>query len=68
MIEYTLKGSFLEIYNDRIYDLLDVNSFALSIHEDAKRGVFVSNLCEKAVHSAADCLALMQQGAENRFA
>lgn len=65
-IKYIIRGSFLEIYNDRIFDLLNPHSFSLSLHEDVKKGVYVANLTEEPIETAADCLQLMMKGAENR--
>jgi kinesin family member 15 len=65
-ITYVCKCSFLEIYNDHIYDLLDPHSMSLHIHEDKRKGVFVANLTEETVENAADCLRVMGKGIENR--
>jgi len=56
----------LEIYNDRIFDLLNPHSFSLTLHEDVNKGVFVANLTEETVENAVDCARLMAKGAENR--
>ena len=37
-VKYLCKCSFLEIYNDQVFDLLEPQSFALHMHEDIKRG------------------------------
>lgn len=41
-----VKVSFLEIYNEKIMDLLDTNKTNLKIKEDRLRGIFVQNLTE----------------------
>lgn len=38
---YIVKVSFLEIYNEKIMDLLDTNKTNLKIKEDRLRGIFV---------------------------
>ena len=46
---YIIKVSFLEIYNEKIQDLLDANNTNLKIKEDRLRGIFVHNLTEVVV-------------------
>lgn len=48
------RCSFLEIYNEQIFDLLDPASTGLSSREDIKKGVFVDGLLERDVASARD--------------
>ena len=48
---YIVKVSFLEIYNEKIMDLLDTNKTNLKIKEDRLRGIFVQNLTEIKVES-----------------
>nr|CCA19403.1 kinesinlike protein putative [Albugo laibachii Nc14] len=67
--------SFLEIYNERVYDLLDSKgnsnmsttaSNGLSVREDSKKGVFVEGLTLSEVDSARKAAELMRLGAQNR--
>jgi kinesin family protein 15 len=53
-VEFLCQCSFLEIYNEQIFDLLDPTSTGLQLREDIKRGVFVDGLLEKPVSSARD--------------
>lgn len=48
---HIVKVSFLEIYNEKIMDLLDTNKTNLKIKEDRLRGIFVQNLTEIKVQS-----------------
>eukprot|EP00457_Paulinella_chromatophora_P000301 gb/GEZN01000301.1/.p1 GENE.gb/GEZN01000301.1/~~gb/GEZN01000301.1/.p1 ORF type:complete len:1631 (-),score=341.13 gb/GEZN01000301.1/:204-5063(-) len=64
--KYTLKGSFLEIYNDHIYDLLTSDSVALNLREDQKRGVFVDGQTEELITGPADALKLLERGQASR--
>jgi hypothetical protein len=61
--------SFLQIYNEKIYDLLVESDYPvpLSIHESRLDGVFVEGLSEYAVNHYYDCLTLMKRGEKNRF-
>eukprot|EP00954_Amorphochlora_amoebiformis_P003141 245604-Amorphochlora_amoeboformis.AAC.2 len=63
---YVIKVSFVEIYNEKIYDLLEANSFSLSLREDSKRGVYVEGATEYTVESSDDCHRLLEQGITNR--
>ena len=53
-LEFLCRCSFLEIYNEQIFDLLDPASIGLSLREDLKKGVFVDGLLERDVASARD--------------
>lgn len=53
-VEFLCRCSFLEIYNEQIFDLLDPASMGLSLREDIKKGVFVDGLLERDVASARD--------------
>lgn len=46
-IEYLIKCSYLEIYNERIIDLLNPSTGNLQLREDLKRGVYVEGLVEE---------------------
>ncbi|KAK1944655.1 Kinesin-related protein 5 [Phytophthora citrophthora] len=64
----TVFCSFVQIYNEQIYDLLrdtQMNT-PLEIHEDRKNGIFVDGLSEYAVRTVGDCLQLLQCGEQNR--
>lgn len=63
---FTVKASYLEIYNEVISDLLDRNNTNLKVHETPERGVFVGKLSEWVVTSSHDALVLLQRGEENR--
>ena len=53
---YLVVCSFLEIYNERIYDLLDAESSGLQLREDVKNGVMVQGLTEVTVETPYDAL------------
>lgn len=60
--------SFLQIYNEKLYDLLQDPSRdkGLRLREGQSTGVFVENLAEYIVESPGDCLSLLLQGDRNR--
>ena len=48
-IEFTVKVSMIEIYMERIKDLIDPSKENLRIHEDKGKGVYIGDLAEKYV-------------------
>ncbi|CAK93845.1 unnamed protein product (macronuclear) [Paramecium tetraurelia] len=61
--------SFLQIYNEKIYDLLQDHKLPmpLNLHESKLDGIYVENLTEYAVNNYHDCLTLMKRGERNRI-
>ncbi|KAF4320589.1 hypothetical protein BBO99_00003719 [Phytophthora kernoviae] len=70
-VEYTLACSYLEIYNEKIFDLLEPagSQAALqpkSLREDRNKQVYVDQLREIDVGSEEEALTLLQLGSQNR--
>ncbi|XP_072563047.1 kinesin-like protein KIF15 isoform X1 [Paramormyrops kingsleyae] len=63
---FLCKCSFIEIYNEQIYDLLDSASASLFLRENIKKGVFVEGAVEKIVTSAVDAYQVLSMGWRNR--
>ncbi|KAM9842620.1 kinesin-like protein KIF15 [Aulostomus maculatus] len=63
---FLCKCSFIEIYNEQIYDLLDTASPSLFLRENIKKGVFVEGAVEKFVNSAAEAYQVLSTGWRNR--
>eukprot|EP00736_Rhodelphis_marinus_P010952 Rmarinus@m.7737 len=63
---FTLKCSYLEIYNERINDLLDVTKSNLAVRESPEKGVFVDKLTAEYVTSGEEIIELLHRGNENR--
>ncbi|XP_030628202.1 kinesin-like protein KIF15 [Chanos chanos] len=63
---FLCKCSFIEIYNEQIYDLLDSASASLFLREDIKKGVFVEGAVEKYATSAAEAYQVLSMGWRNR--
>ena len=53
-VQFLCKCSFLEIYNEQVFDLLDPGSTGLQIRENMKRGVFVDGIIEQSVLDATE--------------
>ncbi|KAG0275586.1 hypothetical protein BGZ95_008613 [Linnemannia exigua] len=60
--EFLLRVSYLEIYNESIRDLLSPEAIDLKIHEDRKRGVYVSPLKEEIVTTPSQVMRIIQRG------
>ena len=61
-VEFTVKVSMSEIYNERIKDLLDPMKDNLKIHEEKGKGVYIQDITEQYVVSDAEVYNLMAQG------
>ena len=64
--EFTLRVSFLEIYLERIHDLLDSTKANLQVKEDKQRGIYVQNASEVYVSSPLEMMKVMSAGSANR--
>ncbi|XP_066581375.1 osmotic avoidance abnormal protein 3-like [Prorops nasuta] len=61
--------SYLEIYNERLRDLLQDGESLLALKEDSTRGTYVAGgLKEMTVKNAAECAKLVEQGDRRRAA
>ena len=65
-IEFTVKVSFMEIYMERIKDLLNPINDNLPIHEDKVKGVYVKGLMEVFVGSTNEVFEAMVRGQSSR--
>ena len=67
---FTCRCSFYEIYQERVYDLLDsssnCNDRGLSVREDSKLGVYVEGCTEEQVNSPSDAKRVLTIGYRNR--
>lgn len=65
-IEFLVKVSIVEIYNERIRDLLDPQKDNLKVHEDKARGVFIGEVTESYVGCEQEIFDAMRAGHCNR--
>jgi len=65
-IEFLVKVSIVEIYNERIRDLLDPKKDNLKVHEDKARGVFIGEVTESYVGCEQEIFDAMRAGHFNR--
>ncbi|CAI5510509.1 unnamed protein product [Closterium sp. Naga37s-1] len=66
MLEFTIRCSYLQIYNDQVSDLLEPDSVNLNVREDLRHGMFVEGLQEVVVSTADATYALFKRGSQNR--
>jgi len=65
-IEFLVKVSIVEIYNERIRDLLDPKKDNLKVHEDKARGVFIGDVTELYVGNEEEIFNALKAGHYNR--
>uniref|UniRef100_A0AC34G5R2 Kinesin-like protein n=1 Tax=Panagrolaimus sp. ES5 TaxID=591445 RepID=A0AC34G5R2_9BILA len=72
--QYLVRGSYLEIFDEEIYDLLHHNGnnnnnikLELELKEKPDVGVYVKDLTTFVIKSAAEVLQVLQLGNSNRF-
>jgi len=65
-MSFTVRMSCVEIYMERIRDLLNIESQSLQIRQHPDRGIHVVGAREEYVASADEMLALVAQAAANR--
>ncbi|KAG9882607.1 kinesin-domain-containing protein, partial [Aureobasidium melanogenum] len=65
--EFLLRVSYLEIYNEKIYDLLNPDSHEeIKLREDPRRGVYATPLKEEIVQSPNQLLRVIARGDQQR--
>ncbi|EHL02862.1 putative Kinesin heavy chain [Glarea lozoyensis 74030] len=65
-IEYTVRVSYMEIYMEKIRDLLAPQNDNLPVHEEKNRGVYVKGLLEIYVSSVQEVYEVMRRGGSSR--
>lgn len=65
-LEFLIKCSFLEIYNEQIRDLLVDEPRNLQIREDIKKGVYVEDLTEETILNLDQSLKYLGKGLQRR--
>mmetsp|Transcript_987 Transcript_987/g.2351 ORF Transcript_987/g.2351 Transcript_987/m.2351 type:complete len:813 (+) Transcript_987:364-2802(+) len=65
-MEFTVRGSYVEIYLERIRDLLDPTRQNLQVREDPNKGIYVEGMSERYVNSFEEMMELMALGASHR--
>ncbi|XP_077984667.1 chromosome-associated kinesin KIF4-like [Glandiceps talaboti] len=64
--EFTLRVSYLEVYNEEINDLLSKKKESLAVREDVDGSIRVQGLEERQVNSVAEMVRCLENGSEGR--
>ena len=65
-IEFIMKASMVELYQEKIRDLIDTKRVNLNIRETPSRVIYIENLSEYYVYCENDILNILKIGRENR--
>jgi kinesin family member 5 len=65
-LEFTVKVSMIEIYQEKIKDLVDVTRTNLNVREDKTKGLYIEDLSEHYVACEEEVLEIMRIGSDNR--
>ena len=65
-IEFTVKVSIVEVYMERIRDLLAPDKNNLKIRQDKQKGIYIDDVTESYVTEEKDIFDLMRLGNSNR--
>ena len=66
LLDFKLTASFLEVYGEEIFDLLDEGRKALPLREDSNGGVVIAGLTSRPVSTVAEALQVLHEGTMNR--
>lgn len=64
--QFLCRCSFLEIYQEQVFDLLDPTSQGLHLRENMNKGVFVDGLVEEVIDNPGDAYQVLITGWLNR--
>lgn len=65
-IEFTVKVSMVEIYMEKIRDLINPEKDNLKIHEEKGKGVYMADIEERYIAEESEVYELMKLGNSNR--
>jgi kinesin family protein 5 len=65
-IEFTVKISMIEIYQEKIKDLLNPAKSNLKVHEDKLKGLYIADVTETYVGEDVEVFDVMKVGNDNR--
>jgi hypothetical protein len=64
--EFYIEGSYLEIYNEKLKDLMSKSGEELKVRENPELGVHVAGLTKILVKTSDDCEKLIEDGTSSR--
>ena len=65
-MEFQVKVSMVEIYMEKVHDLINPSTQDLKIREERGKGVYIENVTEIYVSEEAEVYQCLIQGSENR--
>lgn len=65
-IEFSVKASMCEIYNEKIKDLIDPKKNDLKIHEEKNKGIYIQHITENWCIDETEVYNLINVGNKNR--
>jgi len=66
LIDFQLSASFIEVYGENVYDLLDDSRDPLQIREDSNKAVFVQGLKCVSIANSSEAMNVLNIGTMNR--
>ena len=66
LIDFQLSASFIEVYGENVYDLLDDSRNPLQIREDSNKVVFVQGLKCVSIANSSEAMNVLNIGTMNR--
>lgn len=65
-LQFVVKVSIIEIYNEKIRDLVETQRQNLQVREDKAKGIFIEDLSEHQAEDEGKVLSIMKKGLDNR--
>jgi kinesin family protein 5 len=66
MAMWSVKLSMVEIYLEKVRDLLDLSKDNLQIKESKTQGIYISGATEVSIQNSSDALECLSEGIANR--
>ncbi|CAD5229060.1 unnamed protein product [Bursaphelenchus okinawaensis] len=64
--DYSVRASYVELYNEQLYDLLSINNQPLRVYESKDSGTVISGMEDIPVRSRTEVYEILKKGAEKR--
>ncbi|CAG9115763.1 unnamed protein product [Plutella xylostella] len=64
--EFDISVSYIEVYNENVFDLLKPSKTPLQLREDNKYGVMVAGITLKSIKTSEELLSMLESGNKNR--
>ncbi|XP_063378735.1 kinesin-like protein KIF18A isoform X2 [Cydia fagiglandana] len=64
--EFDIGVSYIEVYNENVFDLLKPSKTPLQLREDSKYGVMVAGMTLENINTARELLNMLENGNKNR--